>query len=556
MTSTTEAETDEETNGAGETIVGLFRQRVRELRSRTALRSRSGDDWSKLSWSDYGRAVEETAAGLIGLEVAAGDRVGLLSANEPNWHVADLAVLSAGATTVPVYPTSTSSQVAYVLRDSRSVVCFVQDALQLAKVLLHRDELPDLRWVVLMSSADGLDHDGVVVGLDDLRRIGAKALDDDAELVARRAADVTTGSLATLVYTSGTTGPPKGARITHGNITWTIAAMQELVDLRRSDRFLSYLPLSHIAERVTSHFGQIVAGGETWFAQSLVTVPEDLRACRPTIFFAVPRVWQKFRDAILEQIEGQPLPVRALFEQYVEAGQRSVAARQEGRSPSLADQGRHVPPSVVDRLRDTGMPMQIILVDDGSSDGTGKAMDDLTGDDLVVMKHEKNRGKGAAIRTGITAATGDVIVIQDADREYDPTDFRYLLQPILAGEADVAYGTRYGHCDRQLSPWWHQSVNGFISLLASVMIGIRLSDVETCYKMTRTEHWQSINDSLKEDRFGIEIEVTARWVRAGLRFTERPIRYQHRWYDEGKKIGWKDGVRALWCIAKYGLFRR
>ncbi len=212
---------------------------------------------------------------------------------------------------------------------------------------------------------------------------------------------------------------------------------------------------------------------------------------------------------------------------------------------------------VITRLRGTGLPMQIILVNDGSDDGTETAVNQYLGDDDIdVIHHQQNRGKGAAIRTGAAAARGDVIVIQDADREYDPTDFRFLLQPILGQEADVAYGTRYGHCDRQLSPWWHQAVNGFITLLASLAIGIRLSDIETCYKMAPRAHFQSILGELKESRFGIEIELTARWARLGLRFTERPIRYQHRWYEEGKKIGWRDGVRALWCIAKYGLFRR
>ena len=212
---------------------------------------------------------------------------------------------------------------------------------------------------------------------------------------------------------------------------------------------------------------------------------------------------------------------------------------------------------VVERLRKTGLPLQILLVDDGSQDGTERAVDQLAqSSDVTAIHHEKNRGKGAAIQTGVAAATGSVVVIQDADQEYDPADFRFLLQPILAGEADVAYGTRYGHCDRQLSPTWHQAVNAAITWLASIAIGIRLSDVETCYKMTRIQHFDAILDELRESRFGIEIELTARWARRGLRFTERPIRYQHRWYDEGKKIGWRDGVRALWCIVKYGLFRR
>ncbi|QEF98475.1 Undecaprenyl-phosphate 4-deoxy-4-formamido-L-arabinose transferase [Stieleria maiorica] len=213
--------------------------------------------------------------------------------------------------------------------------------------------------------------------------------------------------------------------------------------------------------------------------------------------------------------------------------------------------------AVVDRLRATGLPLQIILVDDGSKDGTLEAMSSLEQDpDVIVIAHEKNRGKGAAIRSGFERATGDIVVIQDADREYDPSDFRDLLQPLVAGEADVAYGTRYGHYDRQLSPWWHQTINAFITLLASIAIGIRLSDVETCYKMVPRKHLLRIMPDLRENRFGIEIELTARLARLGLRFTERPIRYQHRWYDEGKKIGWRDGVGALWCIVKYGVFRR
>lgn len=213
--------------------------------------------------------------------------------------------------------------------------------------------------------------------------------------------------------------------------------------------------------------------------------------------------------------------------------------------------------TIIDRLRATGLPMQIILVDDGSLDGTSQKMTGLSQlPGVEVITHPVNRGKGAAIRTAIPAAKGDVIVIQDADQEYDPDDFRWLLQPILEGNADVVYGTRYGQADRQVSPWWHQAANGFITSLASFVFGLRLRDVETCYKMARRESFLKILPELKENRFGIEIELTARWAKAGMRFAERPIRYLHRWYGEGKKITWRDGIAALGCILKYGLLPR
>jgi long-chain acyl-CoA synthetase len=323
------------------TIVHRFRAQVRARPQHPALRYHDGAGWRQLDWAEYGRAVEETAAGLIDLGIAPGDRIGLLSGNQPAWHITDLATMSIGAVTVPVYPTSSSSQVAYVLVDSGARVCFVEDSEQIAKVLLRLGELPALERIVGLSHLPSLDHDALVVDLGRLRTRGAGRLRAEPEIVAERVAGLRPDDVATLVYTSGTTGPPKGTIITHRNIEWTVGAVESLVGLRPDDRFLSYLPLSHIAERVTSHVGQIVSGGETWFARSLATVPEDLRDCRPTIFFAVPRVWQKVHDAILEQVGSRPRPIRAAFQRYVASGLQILSATESGRPVDAVTRWTH-----------------------------------------------------------------------------------------------------------------------------------------------------------------------------------------------------------------------
>ena len=180
-------------------------------------------------------------------------------------------------------------------------------------------------------------------------------------------------------------------------------------------------------------------------------------------------------------------------------------------------------------------------------------MERLAGaDDLKVIFHPENQGKGAALSTGFSHASGAVVVIQDADMEYDPHDFRSLLQPIIEDRADVVYGSRFSGADRAVSPYWHRAANLLITVMTSVRLGYKFSDVETCYKMFRRELIQEIAPDLREQRFGIEIEITIKLARKNnVRFLERPISYDRRSYAEGKKIGWRDGLAALWCILRY-----
>jgi hypothetical protein len=212
---------------------------------------------------------------------------------------------------------------------------------------------------------------------------------------------------------------------------------------------------------------------------------------------------------------------------------------------------------VIARVRGTELPLEIILVDDGSTDGTRDVLRRVANDtDCRVILHDINQGKGAAVKSGLGAAQGDVVVIQDADMEYDPRDLRLLLQPIVEDEADVVYGSRFIHNDRPVSPLWHQGANQLITFFAVLASGYRFTDVETCYKMFRRELLRDIVPTLREKRFGIEIELTFKLVKQrGVRFFERPIRYARRSYDEGKKISWRDGFAALWCILRYAFFR-
>lgn len=195
---------------------------------------------------------------------------------------------------------------------------------------------------------------------------------------------------------------------------------------------------------------------------------------------------------------------------------------------------------------------EIIIVDDGSNDGTRNILADITDPQIRVIFHKINQGKGAALRTGFREASGDICIVQDADLEYDPQEYPLVIQPILEGKADVVFGSRFqsGRPHRVVY-FWHRIGNGFLTLMSNFFTDLNLSDMETCYKAFRREVIQSIH--IRENRFGFEPEVTAKVSKMNLRIYEVGISYYGRTYEEGKKIGWKDGIRAMYCIIKYNL---
>ena len=213
---------------------------------------------------------------------------------------------------------------------------------------------------------------------------------------------------------------------------------------------------------------------------------------------------------------------------------------------------------IIKRVQDVELPdveKDLIIVDDFSTDGSRRYLETLNDRNVRVFLHEKNRGKGAALKTGFQHVSGDIVIIQDADLEYDPNDYHNLIRPILDGRADVVYGSRFITTEeRRVMFFWHFLGNSFLTLFSNMFTNLNLSDIETGYKVFKREVINSIN--IEEYRFGFEPEITAKIAKRKYRIYEVGISYSGRDYSEGKKIGWKDGVRAIWCILKYNLIRR
>jgi len=209
---------------------------------------------------------------------------------------------------------------------------------------------------------------------------------------------------------------------------------------------------------------------------------------------------------------------------------------------------------IVARVQAVDLDKEIIIVDDGSTDGTRELLQEITlsQENIRVIYHDRNQGKGAALRTGFEGATGDIVIVQDADLEYDPREYPILLEPILDGRADVVYGSRFLGGPHRVLFFWHYLGNKFLTLLSNAVTNLNLTDMETCYKVFKREVLAGMN--LKSNRFGFEPEFTVKIAKKGFRIYEVPISYSGRTYAEGKKIGWKDGVKAIFAIIWFRFF--
>jgi long-chain acyl-CoA synthetase len=322
-----------------------------------ALRYKEGASWRDITWRDYGDSVRKVAKSLHALGFKPGDKMSLLSGNRPEWHIADIGCLSFGGATAPVYATNSPEQVAYIVGHSDSKVACVENTEQLEKILKMRSELPNLTKVVVFEGYDGSADKELVLSWDDFL---ALANDVDDKIYDDTTGNIKPEDLATFVYTSGTTGPPKAVMLSHANIWWTATHSEQHIPIGEADgaRALSYLPLSHIAERMISHLLQIYYGTQTWFGGGVPTLIEDLQECKPTYFFAVPRVWEKFYAGVTSKMAAADPDDRKvkIAKKAIAAGRQVTELEQEAvkRGGKLTDAkiplGLKLQHSVLDKL--------------------------------------------------------------------------------------------------------------------------------------------------------------------------------------------------------------
>ncbi|MEE2751635.1 MAG: long-chain fatty acid--CoA ligase [Myxococcota bacterium] len=313
------------------TLVHRLLEQAEDLGTEPALRYREDGDWHEISWDQYQMRVLDLGAGLIDLGVRGGDRVAMLSHNQPAWVISDLAILAAGAASVPAYPNSIPSQVEYLIEHSDSEIIFVANGTQLRKVQQVWESCSNLRYVILMDNDEDLADGERVLTLDSVIERG---IESGRDLVEQRLAAIDPEKLATIIYTSGTTGPPKGAMLSHVNLTFMADALADVILLNEDDSTLSFLPLSHVAERLQGQVCALSQGATVNFAESMDTIVRDLGEVNATTLLCVPRLWEKIYAKIQSGLEEAPPLRRRIFDWSIAQGTEAFELRNSGQTPS------------------------------------------------------------------------------------------------------------------------------------------------------------------------------------------------------------------------------
>jgi len=321
----------------GKTIVDYFDRNADEHPDQPAVHWKDDGDWHTLTWSEYRTAVHEVAAGLQDLGVGSGEFVAIMAGNRPEHVIADLGVIHSGGTPVTIYSTLAAGQIQYIADNCKATVAILENLDFMKRWEEIRADLPNLRYVVLMEGAQNYDTVDWVLGWEDLRSRGKKRLTQDPETVRRAASAVTPEDLATLIYTSGTTGTPKGVMITQRNVAWTLESLRRAADLELGARMVSYLPLAHIAERMGTHYMGTYLAGQVWYCPNIAAVLEYIQAARPTMFVAVPRVYEKFHARLLSRFEEAEGLKKTLLDKALATNRARLEAEIEGKKgPALA----------------------------------------------------------------------------------------------------------------------------------------------------------------------------------------------------------------------------
>jgi long-chain acyl-CoA synthetase len=320
----------------GKTIIDSFNRNADTFGDHPAIHWKNGD-WESLTWSEYRDVVHRAAAGLETLGVGDGEFVAIMSSNRPEHVIADFATVHAGATPVTIYSTLAASQIQYIADNCKATVAILEDLDFMKRWEEIRSELPNLRYVVLMSGAENYDTLEWVLSWDDLLARGMRRLQEDPDVVTRSSSAINPDTLATLIYTSGTTGTPKGVMISQRNAVWTLESLRRAAHLETGQRMVSYLPLAHIAERLATHYLGTYLAGQVWYCPNLAGVLEYIQVAKPTLFVGVPRVYEKFHSRLQARFaEAEGLKAKILHK-ALDLNAKRVDAEQEGKSaPALA----------------------------------------------------------------------------------------------------------------------------------------------------------------------------------------------------------------------------